>query len=169
MTQDYRWGDEVEIRLDSGSILGNTSIFRGVQSYEVRNNATRRLLRKEKGDVKPQDWRDDIQRHQLEGTPRIYQIGEQVDMRISRQWVPGTIVNIFYKIQESSSSSGETILSYLQVHRRGQPWPQAPAVAQAQPARPQAQAQQRPQAPAPTPQAQAPADRKSTRLNSSHT
>ena len=89
-------------------IMITKSIFRGVQSYEVRNNATRRLLRKEKGDVKPQDWRDDIQRHQLEGTPRIYQIGEQVDMRISRQWVPGTIVNIFYSIYNAFALGSHT-------------------------------------------------------------
>lgn len=128
MAQDYRLGDEVEIQMFDGSILGNTSIFKGVNSYDVRNNATRRVLRKNKGEVKPENWGNG-QWFDLDRTSRIYQIGEQVDMRINRQWVRGTIEHIYYNIQPSDATNSQVIRSYLQVHRRGQPWPQPPTAA----------------------------------------
>jgi hypothetical protein len=126
MSQDYRLGEEVEVKdyTLNGTVIRRGK-FEGVRWYDVKNNATRRTLRKEKYEVKPLNSRNDVQRGDSESGQRIHQIGEQVDMKIGRQWVPGTIENIIYKINMMPASNEELILSYLQVHRIGQPWPQA--------------------------------------------
>ena len=126
MSQDYRLGEEVEVKdyTPNGTVIRRGK-FEGVKWYDVKNNATRRLLRKLKGEVKPQNWRNEAQRWDPESGQRIHQIGELVDMKIGSQWVPGTIENIIYKINMMPASNEELILSYLQVHRIGQPWPQA--------------------------------------------